>query len=193
MTDLAARLMHTLARVMFSVRVHNFRASSFRRAALLLGLIGMAAAQMELPEVVVRAAKPKPPPKPSAPLHAAPAAHVRPPAPTAQVRPAPAPPAQPSPAEQLAARTTALNQGLNTIYAPTGTAPTTVSHNTIEALPQGANATVEKIVLQLPGVTQDSAASGSLHVRNEPTRRPASTASCYRTASAALGPSSTLP
>jgi hypothetical protein len=39
--------------------------------------------------------------------------------------------------------------------------------NTIEALPQGENATVEKIVLQLPGVTQDSAASGSLHVRNE--------------------------
>jgi len=39
--------------------------------------------------------------------------------------------------------------------------------NTIEALPQGENATVEKILLQLPGVTQDSAASGSLHVRNE--------------------------
>jgi hypothetical protein len=72
-----------------------------------------------------------------------------------------------TPAEQLAARTTTLNQGLNTIYAPTGTAPTTISHNTIEALPQGENATVEKIVLQFPGATQDSAASGSYHVRNE--------------------------
>ena len=86
----------------------------------------------------------------------------------AHVRPAPVPAApQPTPAEQLAARTTALNQGLNTIYAPIGTAPTTISHNTIEALPQGENATVEKIVLQFPGVTQDSAASGSFHVRNE--------------------------
>ena len=64
-------------------------------------------------------------------------------------------------------QTTALNQGLNTIYAPTGTAPTTISHNTIEALPQGENATVEKIVLQFPGVTQDSAAGGNFHVRNE--------------------------
>ena len=86
-------------------------------------------------------------------------------APAARVAPAPAAPV--TPAEQLAARTTALNQGLNTIYAPTGTAPTTISHNTIEALPQGENATVEKIVLQFPGVTQDSAAGANFHVRNE--------------------------
>ena len=106
----------------------------------------------------MRAAKPKP--KPAA------AAHVRPaPAPAARVAPAPVAPV--TPAEQLAARTTALNQGLNTIYAPTGTAPTTISHNTIEALPQGENATVEKIVLQFPGVTQDSAAGANFHVRNE--------------------------
>jgi hypothetical protein len=57
--------------------------------------------------------------------------------------------------------------GSNTIYAPTGTAPTTISHNAIEALPQGENATVEKIVLQFPGVTQDSAAGANYHVRNE--------------------------
>ena len=121
-------------------------------------LIVTAVAQVELPEVVVRAAKPKP--KPGA------AAHVRPaPAPAARVAPAPAAPV--TPAEQLAARTTALNQGLNTIYAPTGTAPTTISHNTIEALPQGENATVEKIVLQYPGVTQDFAAGANFHVRNE--------------------------
>ena len=125
----------------------------------LICCIGIAAAQVELPEVVVRAAKPKPP-KPAAATHARAApAHVRP----APARTAP----QLTPAEQLAARTTALNQGLNTIYAPTGTAPTTISHNAIEALPQGENATVEKIVLQFPGVTQDSAASGSFHVRNE--------------------------
>ena len=119
-------------------------------------LVVTAVAQVQLPEVVVRAAKPKP--KPAA------AAHVRP-APAARVAPAPVAPV--TPAEQLAARTTALNQGLNTIYAPTGTAPTTISHNTIEALPQGENATVEKIVLQFPGVTQDSAAGANFHVRNE--------------------------
>ena len=38
---------------------------------------------------------------------------------------------------------------------------------TITALPQGENATVEKIVLRFPGVTQDSAPSGAYHVRNE--------------------------
>ncbi|MCW2285797.1 outer membrane receptor protein involved in Fe transport [Rhodoblastus acidophilus] len=33
--------------------------------------------------------------------------------------------------------------------------------------PQGANASVEKILLQAPGVSQDSVASGQFHVRNE--------------------------
>src|SRR6476660_1505207 len=116
----------------------------------LICCIGIAGAQVQLPEVLVRGAKPKP--KPAA---------------AARVRHAPAPAARVTPAERLATQTAALNQGLNTIYAPTGTAPTTISHNAIEALPQGANATVEKIVLRFPGVTQDSAASGSFHVRNE--------------------------
>ncbi|WP_234827059.1 TonB-dependent receptor [Rhodopseudomonas palustris] len=35
------------------------------------------------------------------------------------------------------------------------------------ALPQGTNATLDKVLLQAPGVSQDSAASGDLHVRNE--------------------------
>jgi hypothetical protein len=112
--------------------------------------IGVAAAQVQLPEVLVRGAKPKPKPAAAARARATPAAAVR-----------------PAPANPLATQTAALNQGLNTIYAPTGTAPTTISHNAIEALPQGANATVEKIVLRFPGVTQDSAPGGSFHVRNE--------------------------
>ena len=37
----------------------------------------------------------------------------------------------------------------------------------IEALPQGANTTLDKVLLQAPGVSQDLAASGELHVRNE--------------------------
>jgi outer membrane receptor protein involved in Fe transport len=125
-----------------------------RGSAVLAALccIGIAAAQVELPEVLVRAAKPKPRPAAAARVRAAPT--------TARaVRPAPANP--------LETRTTALNQGLSTIYAPTGTAPSAISHNTITALPQGENATVEKIVLQFPGVTQDSAPGGAYHVRNE--------------------------
>src|SRR5262245_29062987 len=46
---------------------------------------------------------------------------------------------------KLAAKTTALNQGLNTIYAPTGIAPTTISHNTIDALPQGGERNGRKV------------------------------------------------
>ena len=117
---------------------------------VLICCIGIAGAQVKLPEVLVRAAKPKPKP-----------------ATAARVRAAPAPATRVTPAERLATQTAALNQGLNTIYPTTGTAPATISHNAIEALPQGANATVEKIVLRFPGATQDSAASGSFHVRNE--------------------------
>ena len=37
----------------------------------------------------------------------------------------------------------------------------------IEALPQGDQTPLEKVLLQTPGVSQDSAASGNLHIRNE--------------------------
>jgi hypothetical protein len=141
-----------------SVRIYRTALGRILRPWLLRGsaalalicCIGLAGAQVQLPEVLVRGAKPKPKP-----------------ATAARVRAAPAPAVRTTPAERLATRTAALNQGLNTIYAPTGTAPSTISHNTITALPQGANATVEKIVLRFPGVTQDSAPGGNFHVRNE--------------------------
>src|ERR1019366_5855810 len=53
------------------------------------------------------------------------------------------------------------------ILTPVGANSYEVSHQAIEALPQGNNTTLDKVLLQLPGVTQDSAASGELHVRNE--------------------------
>ena len=34
-------------------------------------------------------------------------------------------------------------------------------------MPQGTNAPLEKVLLQVPDVSQDSAASGNFHVRNE--------------------------
>ena len=126
--------------------------------AAALGFANAAAAQTQLPEVVVTAPKEKEKPKPKP-------VQVRA-APRPAAAPAPAAPAAP-PVNPVAATTNTLNQGLNTIYAPIGTIPNTISHDTIQALPGGDNQTVEKILLQAPGVTQDSAASGNFHVRNE--------------------------
>jgi hypothetical protein len=42
-----------------------------------------------------------------------------------------------------------------------------LSREDIEALPQGSNTPIDKVLLQAPGVTQDSAASDNLHVRND--------------------------
>src|SRR3984957_14880791 len=82
--------------------------------------------------------------------------------PTASPAPAPV-----SPAEQLAAKGNSFDQARSNIFTTIGTTSNTISHNTIEDLPQGPNATVEQVLLQAPGVSQDSAASGSLHIRND--------------------------
>jgi hypothetical protein len=148
-------------RILMSVltfRALRRRALCGSAIAVLLGFADATAAQTQLPELVVRAPKEKEKPKPKP-------AQVR-----AAPRPAPAtaaaPPAAPA-INQTAVTANTLNQGLNMIYAPIGTIPTTIGHDTIQALPGGDNQTVEKILLQTPGVTQDSAASGSIHVRNE--------------------------
>src|SRR5713101_5089534 len=55
-----------------------------------------------------------------------------------------------------------------TILAPVGATSYEVSRQAIQALPQGDNTPLDRVLLQqFPGVTQDSAASGELHVRNE--------------------------
>jgi outer membrane receptor protein involved in Fe transport len=86
-------------------------------------------------------------------------------APTAPAQ-APLSPAEQA-AAQLAAKNAVFDQARGNIFTTTGTTSATVSHDTIQDLPQGDNATVEKVLLQAPGVSQDSAASGSLHVRND--------------------------
>jgi outer membrane receptor protein involved in Fe transport len=53
------------------------------------------------------------------------------------------------------------------IFPPVGASAYEMTRQAIEALPQGTNAGLDKVLLQMPGVTQDSAASGELHVRNE--------------------------
>jgi outer membrane receptor protein involved in Fe transport len=72
-----------------------------------------------------------------------------------------------SAAEQLNAKNTGFDQARGSLFTTIGTTSDTISHDTIEALPQGSNAPVEKVLLQAPGVSQDSAASGLIHVRND--------------------------
>ncbi|SIO63633.1 Outer membrane receptor proteins, mostly Fe transport [Bradyrhizobium erythrophlei] len=67
----------------------------------------------------------------------------------------------------VAGKNEKFDEARRTIDAPIGATSYQINHQNIEASPQGANATLDKVLLQFPGVTQDSAASGELHVRNE--------------------------
>ena len=116
-----------------------------------------------------------PTPSAAAPATAAPAAPVRvgggaghlpqitvtaPPVrrpPRQVVRRTPPPPTVPplTPAEQLTTKNNAFDQSRSNLYTTIGTTSDTISHDTIEALPQGTNAPVEKVLLQAPGVSQD--------------------------------------
>jgi outer membrane receptor protein involved in Fe transport len=139
-----------------------FRAGLLASCSLLAGLgFGQTlSAQEKLPEIVVDApkqvAKPQRP-KPGATASRRPASR-----PTVAASTAP-----PSAAAQLAAKGEHFDQARSNIFTTIGTASDTISHDTIQDLPQGPNATVEQVLLQAPGVSQDSAASGALHVRND--------------------------
>jgi outer membrane receptor protein involved in Fe transport len=83
-------------------------------------------------------------------------------------RSAPPPAATPSPAERVANTNRDFDRARDQNILPKGGASAhTIDRAGIEALPQGENTPVEKLLLQMPGVSQDSAASGLLHVRNE--------------------------
>jgi hypothetical protein len=132
--------------------------------AAALSFATAAAAQNQLPEVVVTAPKeqPKPKPKPTQ-VRAAPR-----PAPATAPATAPAPVAQPvSPGAQLNAKAETFDQARSNLFTTVGTSSSTMTQQTIQALPGGDNTPVERILLQFPGVSQDSAASGLLHVRND--------------------------
>jgi outer membrane receptor protein involved in Fe transport len=83
------------------------------------------------------------------------------------------PPAAPTPAAAPAAESTfvtqtkAFNASRDNIFPKLGVTTYDIGHQDIEALPQGSNQSIDKVLLQAPGVTQDSAASGNLHVRND--------------------------
>ena len=131
------------------------------RRALLLGSSALLAltgfgeaarAQVQLPQVTVSGAKPKTKPHPVRRRAAAPTA---------------TPPAAVAPVNAADVKNNDFDNARTNLYTTVGTTSDTITHDTIQALPQGTNAPVEKVLLQAPGVSQDSAASGSLHVRND--------------------------
>jgi len=75
--------------------------------------------------------------------------------------------ASPGPAAPLAAATQALDQGRANILPALGVSPYDIGAAAIAQAPQGDNAPINQVLLQAPGVSQDSAASGLFHIRNE--------------------------
>jgi outer membrane receptor protein involved in Fe transport len=140
-------------------------ASGAASLMLLYGLGGSAQAQVvvaantttALPEIeVVKPRTAQPPRRPKTRVT------------TGKPRPTPAaPPPPPTEAQVVAGENTKFDEARHNILAPIGATSYEINHQAIEALPQGTNTTLDKALLQLPGVTQDSAASGELHVRNE--------------------------
>lgn len=111
-------------------------------------------ASSQLPEVTVTAPPASKPRRPRKPVV------------TAQHRQNPD--LEPQTAKQIVAgQNDKLDQVRQNMTAPVGANTFEVNHQAIEALPQGTNATLDKVLLQAPGVSQDSAAGGELHVRNE--------------------------
>ncbi len=61
----------------------------------------------------------------------------------------------------------ALNKARNNIEPQIGASTYEMTNSAIQDLPQGSNTAIDDAILQMPGVDQDNAANGGLHVRNE--------------------------
>jgi len=89
----------------------------------------------------------------------------------AEKNPAAAQPASETPAtaasDELAEKAKLFDALRSNLFTTIGTTSYAFSHDDIQSLPQGVNQPVDKVLLQAPGVSQDSAASGLLHVRND--------------------------
>jgi len=149
-----------------STRAHLiFVTGNFVLAAICFVLFAageLAFAQTALPEIDVE--KPKQAQKRAAPAKKQ--ATRRPAGPSPAAAPA-GPSPQQRAVEAAAAKANTFDQARSNLYTTIGTTSATITHDTIDALPQGDAAPVEKVLLQAPGVSQDSAASGLLHVRND--------------------------
>src|SRR5271170_293179 len=120
------------------------------------------AGQTQLPLIVVAGDKPKATAKPKRNVNAAA------PKPVAQNVPAPAQDA-PTPAQAaLNAEMTKMNQARENILPKIGATTYTFTRDAIVSMPQGDNTPIDKLILQFPGVSYDSAASNpNFHVRSE--------------------------
>ena len=120
-----------------------------------LGGMGVAQTSVTLPTVEVVATKKKPAKNQA----------------VAQPAQAPVQPASETPeavaARLLAEKAKTFDAARSNLYTTIGTTSYEISHDDIQSLPQGVNQPVEKVLLEAPGVSQDSAASGLLHVRND--------------------------
>lgn len=81
-----------------------------------------------------------------------------------------APPAAPpsadaqTPAQRETAR---LDRARDDLFPRTGASVTDLGKRGIDLLPQGANQPLEQVLLQFPGVSQDTQGQGGFHIRNE--------------------------
>jgi outer membrane receptor protein involved in Fe transport len=73
----------------------------------------------------------------------------------------------PTEAQVVASKAATLDEARRNIFTPVGAGQYEFSHQAIEALPQGTNSALDKVLLQAPGVTQDTAERDKLHIRNE--------------------------
>ncbi|WP_245321818.1 TonB-dependent receptor [Bradyrhizobium sp. LTSPM299] len=134
-------------------------------ASVLLGLGHAASAQTPPPEAAGTTTLPKI--EVIEPKHTQPPRRPKKPVVTTR-REAPPPTAAPqTEAQVLTSTNDKFDAARQSIVAPAGATAHQINHQAIEAMPQGADAPLDKVLLQFPGVTQDSAASGDLHVRNE--------------------------
>ena len=107
-----------------------------------LAVLSAAQAQdVQLPEIVVQAQRPAPP------------------------RPATPPPAQPN--SDLATQNAQFDVARDGLSPRFGASSFDMNRAAIESMPQGLDTPINKVLLQAPGVSQDSVASGNIHVRNE--------------------------
>ncbi len=153
-------------------RLHAFRNDAVASAlAIVIGLGAIAkataqtdnnpagtspAASTKIPEIVVTAPKTKPKPK---------VARQPPQQGTATAAPANATtPAQAA----LDAKMTGFNQARDNLLPNIGATTYTIDRQAILDMPQGENTPIDKVILQFPGVSYNSAASNpNFHVRNE--------------------------
>jgi outer membrane receptor protein involved in Fe transport len=134
-------------------------------------LVPMQPPAVSLPEVAVTARQPAP--KPAAgerrapPTAAAPAARVTRTPPSAAATPASAPGTN-APEAVLDQKMQVMDRARDDLLPKLGASTSTIDRGAIEAMPQGDNTPIDKVILQLPGVSYDSAvANPNFHVRNE--------------------------